>query len=202
MANSKIKTLFCDIGGVLLTNGWDRHTRAQAAEQFGFDIIEFDGRHQLCFYLYEIGKISLKEYLEKTLFYQKRNFSMEKFIDFMHAQSMPYDDMISFVKELKQKYNLQVVLLSNEGRELSDYRLKKFALQDFTDIFIVSSYVFLRKPDADIFRMALDLVQKSPENIIYIDDRQMFIDIANKMGIHGIRHVDLKTTKNAIQNLL
>lgn len=202
MVNHVITTLFCDIGGVLLTNGWDRHIRAKAAKQFGFDIEEFDGRHQLCFYLYEIGKITLKEYLEQTLFYQARPFTMEKFIAFMHAQSEPYEEMISYIKELKQKHQLKIVLLSNEGRELTDYRQKKFTLHDITDFFVVSSYVHLRKPDKDIFRMAVDLVQSPPESIIYIDDRQLFIEMAAKIGIHGVRHIDLITTQNAIKSYI
>ncbi|MBA3816617.1 MAG: HAD-IA family hydrolase, partial [Parachlamydiaceae bacterium] len=172
---NQITTLFCDIGGVLLTNGWDRNIRKNAAEQFDMDFEEFENRHQLCFYLFEIGKISLKEYLEETVFYKERSFTMEKFIDFMHAQSKPYDEMIAFVKELKDKYHLKVVILSNEGRELTDYRQKKFALTDFADFFVVSSYVHLRKPDKDIFQLALDLVQTPPESIIYIDDRGWFI---------------------------
>lgn len=202
MENHEITTLLCDVGGVLLTNGWDRHSRMKAAEQFNFDIKEFESRHQMCFYLYEIGKITLKEYLEETLFYQQRTFSMEKFIEFMHAQSKPYEEMIAFVKNLKHKHNLKIVLFSNEGRELTDYRIKKFAFRDFVDFFIFSSYVHARKPDKEMFRMALDLVQSPPESIIYIDDRQMFIDIAVKMGIHGIWHEDLITTQNMIKELL
>jgi putative hydrolase of the HAD superfamily len=202
MVNRRITTLFCDIGGVLLTNGWGRHTRAQAAEHFGFDIDDFDDRHQLCFYLFEIGEITLKEYLTETLFYRQRNFTMESFIDFMHDQSKPYDDMIAYIKDLRQKYHLKVVLLSNEGRELADFRIKNFALNRVADFFIVSSYVYLRKPDIRIFQMAVDLAQSSPESIIYIDDRQMFIDVSVKMGIHGVRHIDLKTTQNAINGLL
>lgn len=202
MVDHEITTLFCDVGGVLLTNGWDRHSRIKAAEQFNFDIKEFESRHQMCFYLHEIGKITLKEYLEETLFYQARAFSMEKFIEFMYAQSKPYEDMIAFVKNLKQAHHLKIVLFSNEGRELTDYRLKKFAFHDFVDFFVISSYAHMRKPDKEFFRMALDLVQSPPSSIIYIDDRQLFIDIANQMGIHGIWHVDLKTTQNMIKELL
>lgn len=202
MVEHEITTLFCDVGGVLLTNGWDRHSRMKAAEQFNFDIKEFESRHQMCFYLHEIGKITLKEYLEETLFYQTRAFSTEKFIEFMHAQSKPHEDVIDFVKNLKQTHHLKIVLFSNEGRELTDYRLRKFGFHDFVDFFVFSSYVHARKPDKEIFRMALDLVQRPPASIIYIDDRQMFIDIAIKMGIHGIWHVDLKTTQNMIKELL
>lgn len=202
MTKNEITTLFCDIGGVLLTNGWDHRSRMKAADHFKFNFLEFDSRHQLCFYLYEIGEITLKEYLEETLFYQSRPFTMEKFIDFMYAQSEPADEMISYVKELKSKYNLTVLLLSNEGKELADYRTRKFAMHDFADIFVISAYVHVRKPDKKIFQMAVDLVQRPPESIVYIDDRQLFIDIAAKMGIHSIRHTDGKATRKAFESLI
>lgn len=201
MIDGQITTLFCDVGGVLLTNGWDHHSRITAAEKFGYDNDEFESRHQLCFYLYEIGKITLQEYLKETLFYQPRRFTMEKFIDFMHAQSKAYEPMIHFVKQLKHENHLKVVLLSNEGRELADYRRKTFALNEISDMFVVSSYVHLRKPDKDMYQMALDLVQQPPENVLYFDDRQLFIEVAAGMGIFGVRHIDLKTTQKGIKGL-
>lgn len=199
MANRKITTLFSDIGGVLLTNGWDRHIRARAAEKFGFNLNEFEGRHQLCFYLYEIGKISLREYLHNTLFYEPRAFTMEEFEDFMYAQAEAYNDMVELVKSYKNQYGLKVVFLSNEGRELSDHRIKKFRLREIADFFVVSAFVALRKPDRAIYQLAIDLVQAQPAEIAYLEDRQLFVEMAAEMGIHAIKHVDYAGTKKALE---
>lgn len=202
MANDKITSLFCDVGGVLLTNGWGHQTRAKAAAYFNLDAADFEGRHQLCFYLYEIGKIDLKEYLRMTVFYQPRSFSYEDFVEFMFAQVEPFSEMIAFVKHLRQHYHLKVVLLSNEGRELTEKRIKENDLKALADFFVVSSFVNLRKPDREIYRMAIDLVQASPEQIIYLDDRQLFIEIATSMGIHAIKHVDYPSTRVAVESVL
>src|ERR1700687_3481615 len=148
---SRITTLFLDIGGVLLTNGWGRQRRRVAAETFKIDYAEMDERHHLSFNTYEDGKLTLDQYLDQVVFYEPRSFSKDDFKTFMYAQSQPYPDMLQFIRALKQRYPLKMVVVSNEGRELTAYRIEKFALRDFIDSFVVSSYVHYRKPDRDIY---------------------------------------------------
>jgi len=190
----EITTLFLDIGNVLLTNGWDRHMRRKAADIFHFDHTEMDERHHLTFDTYEEGKLSLDEYLNRILFYEPRSFTREDFISFMFAQSKPYPDMIDLFCNLKYQYNLKLAVVSNEGRELTVYRIKKFELDSYIDFFAVSSFLHIRKPDADIYRIALDIAQAPPDRVLYIEDRDMFVDVASDLGIRGIRHKDYATT--------
>jgi putative hydrolase of the HAD superfamily len=190
----QIKALFVDIGGVLLTNGWDRQSREAAAKKFKLDFAEMDGRHRLTFDTYEIGKITLEEYLNRVIFFKPRDFTMEAFIKFMHVQSKAYPEMIELVTKLKKKYGLKVVVVSNEGRELTEYRIKKFGLDKIVDFFVSSCFVHVRKPDDEMYRLALDLAQVLPEQIAYLEDREMFVQIAEWLGIHGVLHIDHKTT--------
>src|ERR1700690_3254940 len=194
--SSLITTLFLDIGGVLLTNGWDRGIRTLASEKFGLDYKEMDERHHLTFDTYEEGKLSLDEYLDRVVFYQERPFSSEEFKAFMYAQSKPFPEMIELMRGLKSQHGLQVAAVSNEGRELTIYRVGQFKLGTFIDFFVSSCFVHYRKPDADIYRIALDIAQVQPEQIIYIDDRPMFVEVAQGLGIRGIIHRDYKSTKN------
>jgi putative hydrolase of the HAD superfamily len=194
-----ITTLFCDLGGVLLTNGWDHKSRNKAAESFGFDFKDFDSRHQLLFGDYETGKITLDDYLTHALFYQPRSFTMGAFKKFMYAQSAPYEDMINFVKNLKRDHSLKVVIVSNEGRDLTAHRLASFGLKEIGDFFIVSCFVGVRKPDRRIYHMALDMSQSRAEESVYLDDRQLFVELAQEMGIFSICHKDLATTKLALE---
>lgn len=194
-----ITTLFLDIGGVLLTNGWDRKARVRAAEKFGLEQDEVDERHHLTFDTYEEGKLSLDEYLNRVIFYEKRSFSREAFKDFMYAQSQPFPEMIELMKNIKQRYNLRVAVVSNEGRELNAYRVRQFQLNTFIDFFVSSSFVHFRKPDADIYRMALDIAQASPEHVLYVDDRSLFVEVAEGLGIRGIIHKDYRTTQKAME---
>ncbi len=191
---SVITHLFLDIGGVLLTNGWDHHSRKRAAEKFKLNFSELDERHRMAFEVYEKGNLSLKEYLDLVIFTQKRSFTRAQFWRFMCEQSKPCSEMLEMIKRLKEKYGLKIFVVSNEARELNDYRIKKFKLTDFVDAFISSSLVGLRKPDPEIFLLALNISQAKEENIIYIENTQMFVEIAEALGIQSILHTDYKTT--------
>ncbi len=197
--NSSVNTIFTDIGGVLLTNGWDRGSRRKAVDLFKLDPEETEERHHLTFDTYEEGKITQDEYLDRVVFYKKRSFSRKQFRQFMYDQSKPFADMLALLSRLKKKYGFKVAVVSNEGRELAEYRIKQFKLNDLADFFIVSSFVHFRKPDADIFRIALDTAQVSPQQVIYIEDRPMFVQVARGLGIHGLRHIDFKTTSERLE---
>lgn len=196
-----VNTIFTDLGGVVLTNGWDRSSRKKAIEVFKLDAEETEERHHLTFDTYEVGKITLDEYLDRVVFYKKRSFSRTQFREFMFAQSQPFNEMLSLLKQLKKKHKLNVAVVSNEGRELAEYRIKKFMLNDFVDFFIVSSFVHFRKPDADIYRIALDTAQVKPEQVVYLEDRPMFVQVAETLGIRGLHHTDLKTTGSKLEKL-
>ena len=185
---TKITTLFLDIGGVLLSNGWGHEFRQQATKKFQLDAPEMEERHALLFVTYEEGKINLKEYIDRLVFYQERDFTSDQFKDFMFSLSTPSNDMIAFIKKLKKKYSLRIVAVNNEAKELNAHRIQNFQLNNFVDFFISSCYVHLRKPDADIFRMALDIGQVKAEQVIYIDDVQLFVDVATSLGVKGIHH--------------
>src|SRR5450830_1012782 len=198
---SNITTLFLDIGGVLLTNGWDRNIRIRAAEKFGLDQDEMNERHHLTFDTYEEGKLSLDEYLNRVVFFQERSFSREEFKAFMYAQSQPFPEMIELIRGLKTQYGLQVAAVSNEGRELTVYRVQQFKLSTFINFFVSSCFVHYRKPDTDMYRIALDIAQVSPQQVVYIDDRPMFVEVAQGLGIYGIIHINYKTTQETLESL-
>jgi len=202
MATSQsMKALFLDVGGVLLTNGWDRAMRQRAAATFRLDYADMDERHHLTFDTFESGKLTLDEYLDRTIFYHERPFSREEFTSFMFSQSKPYPQMIEWVRALKARYPLKVAVVSNEGRELTVYRVRTFGLAEFVDFFIVSSFVHFRKPDRDIYRMALDIAQVSPEQVAYVEDRLMFMEVAQSLGIRGIHHTGYESTRKGLEAL-
>jgi putative hydrolase of the HAD superfamily len=189
-----ITCLFIDIGGVLLTNGWDHLTRKQAASHFKLDWEEMEERHQLNFAIYEEGRLSLDRYLSRTIFHQQRSFSVDQFQSFMFAQSHPFPDMIELFRSLKAQYGLKIVVVSNEARELNAYRIRKFKLDEFVDAFISSCFVHLRKPDEAIFQLALDIAQQPASQIVFIDNTPQFVRIAEDLGMNGIHHTDYTST--------
>ncbi len=192
---NKITTLFTDIGGVLLTNGWDRHARGEASVLFNLDSVDLEERHHLTFDTYEVGKLTLDEYLERIVFFKERTFSYDDFKTFMFKKSLPYPEMIELICDLKKKYNLKVAVISNEGRELNQYRINTFKLNEFVDFFVSSSFVHFRKPDADIFKVAIDISQSDVATSLYIDDRMLFVQVAEGLGLKGIYHTTYEDTK-------
>jgi putative hydrolase of the HAD superfamily len=189
-----ISALFVDIGGVLLTNGWDHQSRKRAAIHFKLNLAEMQERHELNFETHEQDKITFKEYLDRVVFYQKRAFTRATFRRFMFAQSKPYTEMIALVRNLKAKYGLKIIVVSNEARELNGHRISKFKLAGFVDAFISSCFVHLRKPDANIFKLALDAAQTPARQIVYIENTPLFVQIAEGLGIRSILHTDYKST--------
>ena len=161
-----ITALFLDIGGVLLTNGWDHHARRRAAKHFTLEWAEMEERHHLTFDTYEEGKLTLAEYLSRVVFYQKRPFTRDRFRSFMFAQSKPYPDMIELVAQLKVRYGLKIAVVSNEAREVNAHRIRQFKLDGFVDSSISSCFVHIRKADADIFRLALDIAQVPARQVV------------------------------------
>jgi putative hydrolase of the HAD superfamily len=201
MATTPVQALFLDVGGVLLTNGWDRNSRKAAALKFGIDLDEMTDRHRMTFDTYESGKLDLDEYLTRTVFYQERSFSREDFKQFMLEQSQPYPEMLQLVRALKAKYGLRIAVVNNEGRELNQHRIRHFKLYDFVDFFISSCFVHFRKPDADIWRVAMDIAQVPKAHVVYIDDRAMFVQVAEGLGLKGIHHQKYEDTRDKLAAL-
>jgi putative hydrolase of the HAD superfamily len=199
--SSPVTALFLDVGGVLLTDGWDHHARKRAAKRFKLKWAEMEDRHHLTFDTYEEGKLTLEEYLDRVVFYQKRPFTRAQFRRFMFAQSKPYPEMIGLIRKLKARYGLKIAVVSNEARELNAYRIQKFKLAGFVDAFVSSSFVHVRKPDADIFRLALDIAQVPARQVVYIEDTPMFVQVAEGLGIRSILHTNYKSTHAKLASL-
>lgn len=192
---SKITALFVDIGGVLGTNGWDRHSRKQAVEHFGLDQKAFDETHRRLNPLLETAAITLDEYAGQTVSGQ---VSKAEFIQFMYAQSKPDWEMIQLIRDIKQEYRPYIAAVSNESKELADYRIHLFDLKSCIDCFFVSGFVYLQKPDPRIYQLALNVSQVKPEEVLYIDDRPELVEAAAALGIAGIQHQSLEATKAQI----
>lgn len=199
---SKIKVVFMDIGGVLLTNGWGHESRQKAAKVFGFDYKEMDILHNFIYNVFEIGSISLDDYLDTVLFYCPRDFTKAEFKEFMFAQSVELPELLSWLKTWKKRTNLPVFAISNESRELNDYRIDTFNLNELFDGFFSSCYVGVRKPDPRIFKRALEITQVKPEECVYFDDRPMLVNAAKKLGMKGIQHQKFETTKGILENFI
>lgn len=194
-ASPHIQAVFWDCGGVFLTNGWDHGERTSVVEHFGLNDEEFERRHPEANDAWERGKITIDEYLRRTVFYEPRAFSPEEFIARMRGVSkVLYPEMIEFLRRLRAKRtsgtDLTIYLLSNESRELMTYRIPTFGLTGLFDAYLVSAYIGLRKPEAAFYRCALDVAQRSADECVFVDDREDNLEGAVQLGIRGVRMTD------------
>ncbi|MDA4117100.1 MAG: HAD-IA family hydrolase [Thaumarchaeota archaeon] len=195
---AEITTLFLDVGGVLLTDGWAYDARRRAAKNFKLEWAQVESRHRLTFETHEEGKITFEEYLNRVVFYKTRPFTRAQFRLFMLAQSKAYHEMIELVAQLKARHGLKIAVVSNEARELNEYRIREFKLDRFVDSFISSCFVHVRKPDVDIYRLALDIANAPARRVLYIENTPMFVQIAEGLGIRSILHTDYKSTREKL----
>ena len=190
-----ITTLFLDVGGVLLTNGWDHHARRRAAKNFNLKWAEMQDRHSLNFAALEEDRVTFQSYLDRVVFYKKRYFTRAEFRRFIFSQSKPYPKMLDLIRNLKAHYGLRIAVVSNESREVNAHRIREFKLDGFVDTFISSCFVHARKPDVEMFRLALDIAQAPASNVLYIENTPMFVQIAEGLGIRSILHTDYRSTR-------
>ena len=182
-----IEMLFWDNGGVILTNGWDRGSRKKAVEQFHLDWDDFADRHELMLDAFETGEATLDQYLQRTVFYRSRPFTIEDFKSFMFSQSQPLPESLDFLGKLARTHRCTMASLNNESRELNEYRIAQFRLRDYFVSFFSSCYLGLRKPDAEIFRRVLQITQRKPEVCVMIDDRDLNLECARELGMRTIQ---------------
>jgi putative hydrolase of the HAD superfamily len=197
----EITSLFWDIGGVILTNGWDHNSRAVAAQTFGLDWEEFRERHDLSFPAFDAGQITLDQYLDRTLFYRARNFSREEFTAFMFAQSREYPETRAVLSDLARTGKYYVASINNEPRELNDYRIEAFNLRRDFQAFFSSCYLNHRKPEETIYRIALEVSQRAPEKSVFIDDRPLNLESPRRLGMNVIQHKDAKQLRSDLRAL-
>lgn len=185
---AEITTLFWDIGGVILTNGWDRESRKEAAAAFHLDWEDFQDRHDLSFPAFDSGQITLNQYLDRTLFYRPRAFTREEFSAFMFAQSREFPDVRAILDRVTDSGKYFVGAINNEPLELNQYRIEAFQLRRNFLVFFSSCYVRSRKPEETIFRVALEVSQRPPEQCLFIDDRPLNLESPRRLGMNTILH--------------
>ncbi len=196
-----ISAIFWDVGGVLLSNAWDREQRRRALEHFSLDEVGFDDRHDMLVSSFERGKITLQEYLERTVFYRPRSFTPKDFIDFMHSLSQPNADVLKLAQELSGSCRYLMATINNESREMNLYRIQTFGLREVFSVFVSSCFVGLRKPEDGIYRLALEMTQKPPEESCFIDDRPLNLDAAARLGMHVIHMQSPQQLKADLEKL-
>jgi len=178
-------TLFFDLGGVLLTNGWDTGARKRAAETFGFEFAEFQTRHEMLKTAFETGRLSLDHYVNKAVFYRPRSFTAHEFKTFMFAQSHLLGDTLDFVRALASTGKYRLYTLNNESRELHEHRVRTFGLDQIFRGFLASCYLGQVKPDEDIYLNALGIAATNRNQAVFIDDRALNVEPATALGLNA-----------------
>jgi putative hydrolase of the HAD superfamily len=198
---ASISAIFWDVGGVLLSNAWDRTQREAALQRFDLDPIEFDDRHDMLVSSFERGKITLREYLDRTIFYRPRQFTLQDFEKFMFSLSQPNFQTLELAQALSKSGKYLMATINNESRELNQIRIQAFGLRNIFSLFVSSCFVGLRKPEDGIYRLALEVTQKPPEECCFVDDRPLNLDAATRLGMHTIRMESAEQLRREFEKL-
>jgi putative hydrolase of the HAD superfamily len=196
-----IRTLFWDVGGVLLTNAWDRTQRDAAMSKFQLDPIEFQDRHEMVISSFERGKISIEDYLDRTVFYRARSFTRDAMMMYMYSLSQPFPETLDLARGIAASGKYQMATINNESRELNRYRIDTYNLREIFAFFVSSCYVGLRKPEKDIYRMALEISEAKPEECCFLDDRSLNLECAQHLGMHIIQVQNSTQVREELGNL-
>ena len=196
-----ITTVFFDVGGVLLTNGWDRHSRRHCVESFGLDYEEFRDRHEFVADAFETGRMTIDEYLERTVFYRERDFTVAAFREGMVAESKAFPDALAVVEGLAAAGDLLLATLNNESRELNQARIERFGLRRYFAAFFSSGFLGVKKPDQAIYRLALQITQRTPGECVFVDDRDLNLECATTEGMHTIHYQDPSQLRRELAGL-
>lgn len=197
-AAAKVTTLFWDNGGVILTNGWDRESRQKAVEKFHLDAADFEDRHELMLNAFEEGRATLDEYLRRTVFYRERPFSLDDFKKFMFDQSQAMPESLDFIAKLAGTRRYAMASLNNESFEINEYRIHKFHLRDYFEVFLSSCYLGVRKPTPAIYKLALRITQCEASESVMIDDRGLNLEFAREQGM---RTIEFKSVRQLSEEL-
>jgi putative hydrolase of the HAD superfamily len=201
MSLAKINALFWDVGGVLLSNAWDHQQRQHTLKQFTLDEVEFENRHEMLVSSLERGKISMQEYLERTIFCRPRSFTLDAFKEFMFSLSQPDTAALQLAAELTRSGKYLMSTINNESKELNLFRIQTFGLREIFSLFISSCFVGLRKPEEGIYRLALEITQRPPEECCFVDDRPLNLDSASRLGMHVIQMENAEQLRRELQKL-
>jgi putative hydrolase of the HAD superfamily len=196
-----ISAIFWDVGGVLLSNAWDREQRQRTLAHFALDEVEFSDRHEMLASSFERGKISLQEYLERTIFYRPRSFTVQAFKEYMFSLSQPDAQALQLAQQLARSGKYLMSTINNESKELNSFRIQTFGLHEIFSLFVSSCFVGLRKPEEGIYLLALEITQRSPEQCCFIDDRQLNLDSAARLGMHVIQMENAEQLRRDLKKL-
>lgn len=193
-----ITTIFFDVGGVLLSNGWDTSSRQNCIESFGLDYEEFSDRHEFVSEAFETGRLSLEQYLNRTVFYRERDFSQSQFWEAMVGESQPNDEALAIADKLAEENDLLLATLNNESAELNRERIRRFNLDRYFTSFFSSGFLGVKKPDEAIYRIALEVTQRKPHECLFIDDRDINLEGARAEGMETVLFEDAAGLRSAL----
>lgn len=194
-----IKTIFFDIGGVLLTNGWDRHQRQATIGEFGLDYDEFQDRHDFVAHDFETGQMDLQEYLTRTVFYRDRDFSRAAFTASVFGHSKEVPGSLDLLDELAAT-GVQLASLNNESREINEHRIHSFRLDTRLSLFLSSCYLGVKKPEKAMYELALQITQRQPEETVFVDDRELNLECAADLGIEGVHFTGIEGLRHTLSD--
>ena len=196
-----IETIFWDIGGVLLTNGWDMGQRARVLASLGVDVAAYEAVHEAENWYWERGLMTAEEFFRRTVIAPNPGLGLtfDALWPLVCGESaVLHGECFAVLRALRDVPGVRLATLNNESRELNGYRLDAFGLRECFDFFVCSGYVGEMKPAAAIYRTAIEISGRAAETGLFIDDKAENCEAARA---HGMKAIHFKTPLQLVSEL-
>lgn len=183
-----IKEVIFDCFGVLTQDGWSK-----LIQQYGND----SNRNQLSDLnkAADQGVISLDEFYKSVSEITKA--TKADIVQILVNSYHPEDAVFALVAQLKKGY--KIGLISNISAPIEQY-LPTAPLELFNEQ-TLSYQVGVAKPDLRIFELHLQKTGVKSDEAVFIDDREVNVEAARSVGLHGIWYKNLEQLENDLRQL-
>lgn len=195
-----IDIIVFDLGGVVFTNGTKRLARF-ISETYHKD---YDTVYQFLNYsdwgnAYREGTITRDDFWKAF----EEQFDIHNDIDMIEQKWFDVyevvEDTKQIVLELSQKY--KVYFLSDNVKERVEAAEKKYGFQKWFEGGIYSHDVGVRKPKPAIYRLMLQKIGVSPEQTLFIDDKEINLPPARELGMQTLLFINATKLREDLRNL-
>ncbi|MBP6882544.1 MAG: HAD family phosphatase [Candidatus Levybacteria bacterium] len=197
-----IKAVIFDVGGVIVSNEMES-VYEDIKGTFGIDTPTFEKAWTELMPLLGTGKITedifWKEFLEIT--HSSKSLPEQSLLSRKYLELTKLNTQtIEIAKKLVDD-GYQIALLSNTIKAHVDIN-SSLGFFEIFDTKIFSNEVGMRKPDPQIFQLALKRLGRLPHEAIFIDDDETYVSAACKLGIIGIIYKNIPQLKSDLTQAL
>ncbi|MCJ0932057.1 HAD family hydrolase [Virgibacillus halodenitrificans] len=194
-----IKAVLFDLDGTLLNR--DESLKGFINNQYE-RLKRYVGHVTKAQYVARFIELDRRGYVWKDKVYQQlsQEFDISKitweellkdYIENFRFNCVPFDNLIQMLEELKSSNFLLGMITNGYGQFQMD-NIKALSIEQYFDVILVSEWEGIKKPNPEIFQRALEKLNVSPEQSIFVGDHpENDVKASQNIGMEGIWKKDI-----------